>query len=495
VTTDGANTTTAMTAKVFVNGGLSEGMQAQLLVTVPYQAGVANSCAPGDTGPIVDNQVIVNSFVNPADLAATLDPPDVVNPPSWQPSFPVKPGQTVWVTLRIRGVMDTNLARRAGLWVRSQPDTVADNALDEAKDGTIDLTAPRFSTPGEVLGTGEATGPGGGVVTYNLPAVTDAVDAAPVVVCAPASGSSFPLGESTVNCTATDASLNSTRAAFKVVVVDTRPPTFPTAGGALALPTEATGPNGATVIYALPPATDIVDASPTVSCSPASGSTFAVGTTSVMCTATDGSGNSASATFTVRVVDTRPPVLTALTNVTADSTSAAGAVVLYAAPAATDLVDASPSVVCTPVSGSTFPVGTTTVTCTATDAAGNTSAPSTFTVTVADTTPPVIVETATPNVLIWSPNKIMTPVKVEGTITDASTVTATYSIVDEYGTYSKSNVPITAVNGTYSFTVNLEAWRKGTDSDGRTYTITVTATDIKGNAASKSVVVKVPHNS
>ncbi len=90
----------------------------------------------------------------------------------------------------------------------------------------------------------------------------------------------------------------------------------------------------------------------------------------------------------------------------------------------------------------------------------------------------------------------MTPVTVDGTITDATTVTATYRVVDEYGTYTSKcrNRDPRQANGTYSFTVSLEAWRKGTDSDGRTYTITVTAKDSKGNTASKSVVVKVPHN-
>ncbi len=134
-TATSANTTTAMTAKAFVNGGLPAGATAQLLVTVPYQTGVANSCYPGDSGPIVDNQVIVNNVVASGELTATstaqLEPPDVVNPPSSQPSFPVKPGQTVWVTLRIRGingVAGEQLARRAGLWVQSQPDTVANNA-------------------------------------------------------------------------------------------------------------------------------------------------------------------------------------------------------------------------------------------------------------------------------------------------------------------------------------------------------------------------------
>jgi hypothetical protein len=49
----------------------------------------------------------------------------------------------------------------------------------------------------------------------------------------------------------------------------------------------------------------------------------------------------------------------------------AGANVTYASPTATDLVDSTPSVACAPLSGSTFPLGATTVTCTATDATGN----------------------------------------------------------------------------------------------------------------------------
>jgi len=494
-----ANTTTAMTAMVFVNGGLPAGTEAQLLVTVPYTTGVANSCFTGDSSTLVDNQVIVNYIVeNPGTLAATPDGvPDVVNPNPWQPSFPVKPGQTVWVTLRIRGIdggAGELLANRTGLWVRAQPDTAANNGVDEARDGVIDLTAPQFSTTNpEVLGTGEATGPAGGVVTYDLPAATDAVDKAPVVACTPVSGSSFALGPSTVNCTATDASLNSTTAPFKVMVVDTTPPivTVP----ADISTKEATGSGGAVVTFSVT-ASDIVDPTPTIACVPASGSTFSLGTTTVTCTAKDAAGNiSAPSSFTVAVRDVTPPVLTVPANMTVNAASSGTVVVSYA-PTATDAVDPTPTIACVPASRSMFSVGTTTVTCTAKDAAGNISAPSSFTVTVRDVTPPVIVEAATPTILIWSPNKIMTPVRVYGSITDATTVRATYAIVDEYKTYSTAGETISvAPDGTYSFTVSLEAWRTGTDSDGRTYTIIVTAVDGAGNTASKSVVVKVPHNS
>jgi probable HAF family extracellular repeat protein len=69
--------------------------------------------------------------------------------------------------------------------------------------------------------------------------------------------------------------------------------------------------------------------------------------------------------------DTTPPVL-AVADVAADATSPSGATVAYTVTARDD-VDPDPSVVCTPASGRLFPIGDTTVTCTATDASGNVS--------------------------------------------------------------------------------------------------------------------------
>ena len=72
--------------------------------------------------------------------------------------------------------------------------------------------------------------------------------------------------------------------------------------------TTTTTGDGAVVHWTAPTATDDTDASPAVSCDPASGSLFALGTTTVTCTATDDSGNDTSATFTVTVnLDTPPP--------------------------------------------------------------------------------------------------------------------------------------------------------------------------------------------
>ena len=65
--------------------------------------------------------------------------------------------------------------------------------------------------------------------------------------------------------------------------------------------------------------------------------------------------------------DSTPPELTVpALPVIVDATSPAGAVVTYSV-SATDVVDPAPTVACTPPSGTTFAIGNTTVTCTATD--------------------------------------------------------------------------------------------------------------------------------
>ena len=228
-----------------------------------------------------------------------------------------------------------------------------------------------------------------------------------------------------------------------------------------------------------------------MSCAPASGSTFAIGTSTVTCTATDAALNTSATTLTVTVRDTTAPVLGPVTNRTAEATSATGAAVTYGTPSATDAVGASVS--CAPASGSTFAIGTSTVTCTATDAALNSST-KTFTVTVSDTLAPVVTATANPITLLWSPNKTMTPVTISGRITDANLKSASYQVVDEYGTIKPTGAITVAANGSYSFVVMLEAWRQGADSNGRLYTITVTAVDINNRSASAQAVVTVPHN-
>jgi hypothetical protein len=109
--------------------------------------------------------------------------------------------------------------------------------------------------------------------------------------------------------------------------------------------------------------------------------TIPLGTSTVTVTATDEAGNSSSCTMTVHVLDATPPEVTCPTSLTVECASAEGAKVDFEAVVA-DGCDPAPTATFSPTSGSIFPPGTTTVTCVAADAAGNTST-CTFEVTVA----------------------------------------------------------------------------------------------------------------
>jgi uncharacterized repeat protein (TIGR03803 family) len=87
-------------------------------------------------------------------------------------------------------------------------------------------------------------------------------------------------------------------------------------------------------------------------------------------TAFYGGGSSKGTVFKLTGADTEPPVLSVPGSITVNATSPAGAVVIFSV-TATDNIDPNPLVACSFASGSTFPIGTTHVTCTATDASGN----------------------------------------------------------------------------------------------------------------------------
>lgn len=148
---------------------------------------------------------------------------------------------------------------------------------------------------------------------------------------------------------------------------DVDPPVFGLAPDQLA---EATGPDGAAVNFPVPTATDNLDAVVAVTCTPASGSVFALGDSGVLCAAQDVAGNRAQVSFAVTVQDTTAPVLTMPTDINEEASSPDGRVITFAA-SAIDAVSGSVGVSCVPASGSTFPIGTTAVECTALDGAGN----------------------------------------------------------------------------------------------------------------------------
>jgi hypothetical protein len=241
--------------------------------------------------------------------------------------------------------------------------------------------------------TTNATSPSGAVVNYAAPTPVDETGDVTVatVGCAPASGSTFPIGTTRVTCTASDAddTPSTVSQSFTITVSDTD---LAITGVPADITTNPTNPSGAVVTYAAPSAVDEAGDSPaaTVSCAPASGSTFAIGTTTVTCTATsaDDTPSNVNQSFTVTVSDTDLAITGVPADITTNATSPSGAVVTYAAPTAVDEAGDSPAatVACTRASGSTFAIGTTTVTCTATDADDTpTTASQGFTVTVLDT--------------------------------------------------------------------------------------------------------------
>ena len=252
-----------------------------------------------------------------------------------------------------------------------------------------DTTPPSVTSPGDL--TVDATSSAGATVSY-APTATDLVDGSVPVTCTPASGSVFPLDGTTtkVSCTAKDAAGNtSSPTTFTVTVKDTKGPVL--TGVPAAVDAEATSTLGAKVDYQLPQATDAVDGSVAVTCSPPPGTTLPFGPTSVTCSAADKGGNTTTATFTVTVADTRGPALDGVpASFRVEATSAAGAAVTYPVPTAVDVVDGARPVACTPLRGSVFSIGDTIVTCTSSDARGNKTSAD-FTVTVSDTRPPTIV--------------------------------------------------------------------------------------------------------
>ena len=166
----------------------------------------------------------------------------------------------------------------------------------------IDRSAPTITAPPDVTA---GTGPGALMCSAVVSDVTigtaTASDDSGIVTISRSgvpAGNIFPVGLTTINYTATDVVGLTATAAQTVTVSDTTPPVVPTPPD---VTTNATSPAGAVVTYRLPVVTDNCPRV-SVACAPPSGSTFAIGTTTATCTATDAASNTASETFHVTVV-------------------------------------------------------------------------------------------------------------------------------------------------------------------------------------------------
>ena len=299
------------------------------------------------------------------DGAGSTDPDGDPLTYSWTGPFGTVTGSPVVVSLP-RGAHTISL-------------TVSDGKATDTASATVTIadTVPPTVSAGTSV-TLEATGPNG--APYLVPAT--AADACGLdniaIVPLPAL---FPIGTTAVTVTALDLAGHSTSATVNVTVVDT---TAPVVTPPANVTVEATGP-GTSVPIGAATAVDIVGVVTLTNSAPA---TFPVGTTVVVWTATDAAGNKGTATQTVTVKDTTAPTLAGLASQIVEATSASGAMVTFTV-TASDLVTAHPAVTCIPASGSTFALGTTTVTCKATDDSGN-SVSGSFPVKVQDTTAPAL---------------------------------------------------------------------------------------------------------
>lgn len=357
------------------------------------------TCTPpsGSTFPVDDSTVSCTATDSHGNTATTsigihvLDttPPALTLPPAQELEATSPAGAVATFTVSASDIVDGNVPvtcdRNSGDTFALGTATVQCQAVDahgNIGNATFTITV-KDTTPPSIVGvsdfTTEATSAAGAPAAYALPTANDIVDGPVVVNCLPAPGATFPLGTTLVQCTASDSHGNSAQASLNVSVIDTTPPTISNISDNLTV--EATSPDGAAVPYVLPTAWDLVDGNVALVCAPVPGSTFALGYHDVVCTATDARGNSASAAFGVHVADTTDPVISYLGDVSAIAGSNSSAVVNYTQPTAWDIVDGAVPVTCMPESGSTFPMGASTVECTASDSHGNTATGS-FQITV-----------------------------------------------------------------------------------------------------------------
>ncbi len=292
----------------------------------------------------------------------------------------------------------------------------------------------------------------GAVVNYPAPTTTGTCG---TVTATPASGSFFPIGTTTVSVSTTAGS----SCTFTVTVNDTQPPTITCPANI----TVSNAPNqcGAVVTYSAPTVSDNCPGVTVVS-SPASGSFFPVGTTTVTATATDGSGNTATCTFTIRVNDTQPPTITCPANITVSCASAVPAPNAAALTATDNCPGVVKSFVSDVISSQTCANRyIITRTYLATDASGNTASCS-HTITVNDQTAPVV--TCPANITATTPIGFCT-------VAVSFTPTATDNCA---GAVTITSVP--ASGSLFAIGTTL---------------VTVTATDVCGNASTCTFNVTV----
>ena len=392
--------------------------------------------------------------------------------------------------------IDAGVAAGSTTDQRGRPRTFDDGGVANAatSDGT-DIGAFELqpdctlTCPGDVS-VGNDPDQCGANVTYTTPGD----EACGTVTCDHISGSFFPVGDTMVTCTS---SVGPT-CSFKVTVNDTQNPLItapPNASYQCASEVPAANPAQAT-------ASDNCGA-PTVTVSESNNGGAGSPASPLIITrtykATDGAGNSSSASQTITVIDNTPPSISCPANITVNAPVGTCSAVVSFTVGASDNCSV-PTVLSSPASGSVFPVGTTTVTATATDAAGNASSCS-FTVTVKDVTPPVITLNGQ-TIELWPPDHKYQTVKVTDLVASASDLCDPgVSLSSVFISKVTSDEPENSAGDGNTLndiviagdckSVQLRSERMG-GGNGRVYTITFKVTDSSGNSSTATAKVTVP---
>lgn len=265
----------------------------------------------------------------------------------------------------------------------------------QVNDGTNPTIA---APPGNFTPSTLTTGVGGtaSLPDYTTQAVTSDNVAVTGVTQVPAPGSAQAFGTTSVILTAMDAAGNSRATLFDVTVLDGTQPEIAAPNGGFLPATVTTGPDGTASLpdYRAQAVTSDNVGVVAVTQSPLSGTAHVFGTTNVTLTAVDAAGNSRAIVFAIPIRDGTAPTIsgpaenfTPLVLVTGPDSTAL--LPDYTAQAVTGDNVGVVVVTQSPPPGSAHPFGTTAITLTALDLAGNASSVQ-FDVSVADGTLPTI---------------------------------------------------------------------------------------------------------
>ena len=337
-------------------------------------------------------------------------------------------------------------------------------------------TAPVITTHANITQSNDA-GICGALVNYSAASVTG--NPAPTVTYSQNTGTSFSTGTTTVTITASN-TCGTVTSTFTVTVNDTEVPVINT--HANITQSNDAGMCSAVVTFTAPTATDNCSVSSVV-CTPASGSTFAAGTTTVNCVATDSHGNTASTSFTVTVNDTEAPVISGNSATANSGDDATGDCAFTSSSVGANVgsytitgdncsssftvqenffFNGNPDGTATWTLGAgtwfpvhTYQVGVTTVNVTVTDAAGNTSTTS-YTQTVVDNELPTITAPADVTVCNGASIALGTPTTGDncGVATLINNAPGSYSVGTTVVTWTVTDIHGNTATATQNVIVN-----------------------------------------